>query len=164
MTWGVFKPCDETAGRRSNGVDLIFMTDVNLPSLDVPGGRCLRRQCTNCDRWCELLRHLSVGPAVLFLHDDATPRFGSKIRRGVTDGGRFSSCKARLAFSGGRNRAPPGARERCGYRRRRMHITMIISTETGLTTYVTKRFDGFSPNTESGSSPRFEATPPLTRT
>ena len=40
VTWGVFKPCDETAGRRSHGVDLIFMTDVNLPSLDVPGGRC----------------------------------------------------------------------------------------------------------------------------
>ena len=34
VTWGVFKPCDETAGR-SHGVDLIFMTDVNLPSLEM---------------------------------------------------------------------------------------------------------------------------------
>ena len=40
VTWGVFKPCDETAGRHSHGVDLIFLTDAILPSLDVPGGRC----------------------------------------------------------------------------------------------------------------------------
>ena len=40
VTWGLFKPCNETSRRHSYGVDLIFLTDVNLPSLDVPGGRC----------------------------------------------------------------------------------------------------------------------------
>ena len=40
VTWGVFKPCDETAGHRSHGVDLILLTDAHLSSLEVPGGRC----------------------------------------------------------------------------------------------------------------------------
>ena len=40
VTWGVFKPCDETAGHRSHGVDLILFTDAHLSSLEVPGGRC----------------------------------------------------------------------------------------------------------------------------
>ena len=40
VTWGLFKPCDETTGHLSHSVDLIFMTDAHLPSLDIPGGRC----------------------------------------------------------------------------------------------------------------------------
>ena len=40
VTWGLFRPCDETARHQGYGVDLIFLTDANLPSLDVPGGQC----------------------------------------------------------------------------------------------------------------------------
>jgi hypothetical protein len=88
VTWGVFKPCDETAGCRRHGVDLKSFHDGRKSAVARRSQRTLlRRRVTTTAAGTELLRYVSVGSAVLFLHDDATPRFGSKIRRGVTDGG-----------------------------------------------------------------------------
>jgi hypothetical protein len=106
-------------------VDIVIFRDFldTLAAIERDHDRTLlRRRVPNATAGTELLRHVSVGSAILFLHDDATPRFGSKIRRSVTDGGRFSFCEARLAFSGGRNRALADVGEVCGYWRQRMRI------------------------------------------